>query len=73
VTAAEDAFGSSIGGEDIGLYSATDVCGFSPIDAGNVRLEATNVFNHYAWEVDSGGGLTYSAPRQLSAKLTVDL
>ncbi|MEZ0471141.1 TonB-dependent receptor [Luteimonas sp. C3_2_a3] len=38
-----------------------------------LRLEATNVFDHYAWEVDSGGGLTYNAPRQLSAKLTVDL
>jgi hypothetical protein len=38
-----------------------------------LRLEATNLFDHYAWEVDSGGGLTYSAPRQLSAKLTVDL
>ena len=43
VTAAEDAFGSSIGGEDIGLYSATDVRGFSPIDAGNVRLEGLAV------------------------------
>jgi iron complex outermembrane receptor protein len=38
-----------------------------------LRLEATNLFDHYAWKVDSGGGLTYSAPRQLSAKLTVDL
>lgn len=38
-----------------------------------LRLEASNVFDHYAWEVDSGGGLTYSAPRQLSAKVTVDL
>ncbi len=36
---AEDAFGSNDGGEDLGLYGPFDVRGFSPIDAGNVRLE----------------------------------
>lgn len=36
---AEDAFGSSDGGEDLGLYTPFSVRGFSPIDAGNVRLE----------------------------------
>lgn len=36
---AEDAFGSSIGGEGLGIYSPSDVRGFSPTDAGNVRLE----------------------------------
>lgn len=36
---AEDAFGSNIGGEGLGIYSASDVRGFSPTDAGNVRLE----------------------------------
>ncbi len=36
---AEDAFGSSIGSESIGLYSPGDVRGFSPFAAGNVRLE----------------------------------
>lgn len=39
VTAAEDAFGTSIGNESIGLYSATSVRGFSPVSAGNVRLD----------------------------------
>lgn len=39
VTAAEDAFGTSIGGESVGLYSASAVRGFSPLEAGNVRLE----------------------------------
>lgn len=39
VTAAEDAFGSSVGGESIGLYGPDDVRGFSPLAAGNVRLE----------------------------------
>ncbi len=36
---AEDAFGSNIGGEGLGIYSPIDVRGFSPTDAGNVRLE----------------------------------
>lgn len=39
VTAAEDAFGTSIGNESIGLYSAGQVRGFSPVTAGNVRIE----------------------------------
>jgi iron complex outermembrane receptor protein len=36
---AEDAFGTSIGSESIGLYSSSDVRGFSPFAAGNIRLE----------------------------------
>lgn len=40
---AEDAFGSNDGGEDFGLYGPFDVRGFSPIDAGNVRLEGVYV------------------------------
>ncbi|MGE3474506.1 MAG: hypothetical protein AB7H70_01730 [Rhodospirillaceae bacterium] len=39
VANAEDAFGSSIGNESIGLYSSTDARGFSPKDAGNMRIE----------------------------------
>lgn len=39
ITAAEDAFGTSIGNETIGLYSASQVRGFSPVTAGNVRIE----------------------------------
>ncbi|MEY4579773.1 MAG: hypothetical protein RL701_4476 [Pseudomonadota bacterium] len=39
VTAAKDAFGTSIGNERIGLYNASEVRGFSPLDAGNVRIE----------------------------------
>ena len=37
--AAEDAFGVSYANESVGLYDEEDVRGFSPIDAGNVRLE----------------------------------
>lgn len=36
---ASDAFGAAIGNERIGLYSNFDVRGFSPITAGNIRLE----------------------------------
>ena len=36
---AADAFGTSVGRESIGLYSSSDVRGFSPIAAGNVRIE----------------------------------
>ena len=39
VNAAEDAFGTSIGNETIGLYSATSARGFDPGAAGNIRME----------------------------------
>jgi iron complex outermembrane recepter protein len=38
-TGSEDAFGRSIGSESIGIYNEADVRGFSPIEAGNVRIE----------------------------------
>jgi iron complex outermembrane receptor protein len=46
VSAAGDAFGTSVGNEKIGLYSVTDVRGFSPITAGNVRIEGLSVTEH---------------------------
>ncbi|KAK0359317.1 hypothetical protein LTR94_031777, partial [Friedmanniomyces endolithicus] len=39
VRQAEDAFGYSVGRETLGLYSSANVRGFSPFDAGNVRIE----------------------------------
>jgi iron complex outermembrane receptor protein len=39
ISDAEDAFGSNVGGEGLGIYSPGDVRGFSPTDAGNVRIE----------------------------------
>lgn len=39
VTSAEDAFGSSIGDQNVGLYSDTSARGFSPVQAGNIRLD----------------------------------
>ena len=39
VTSAEDAFGTSIGHEQIGLYDDSNVRGFSPSTAANFRIE----------------------------------
>lgn len=39
VTQAEDAFGASINRESIGLYASSNVRGFSPTAAGNVRID----------------------------------
>jgi iron complex outermembrane recepter protein len=39
VTSAADAFGSSVGNERVGIYNAFSARGFSPVQAGNVRLE----------------------------------
>jgi iron complex outermembrane recepter protein len=35
----DDAFGRSVGNERIGIYNSGDVRGFSPVAAGNVRIE----------------------------------
>ncbi len=39
VAQSQDAFGKSVGNERTGLYSGEDVRGFSPVDAGNARIE----------------------------------
>jgi iron complex outermembrane recepter protein len=39
VTAADDAFGVAVGQEKIGIYNDQDVRGFSPVKAGNLRLD----------------------------------
>ena len=39
VTAADDAFGTSVGNETIGLYNSNEVRGFSPGAAGNIRMD----------------------------------
>ena len=39
VTAADDAFGLTLGLESIGMYSPGQVRGFSPRTAGNLRIE----------------------------------
>lgn len=37
--AADDGFGTKIGRESVGIYKASKVRGFSPVDAGNVRID----------------------------------
>jgi iron complex outermembrane receptor protein len=39
VTAADDAFGTTVGNETIGIYNDFDVRGFSPLQSGNARIE----------------------------------
>jgi iron complex outermembrane receptor protein len=38
VASAQDAFGTSVGNERVGLYSPFNARGFSPVQAGNVRI-----------------------------------
>lgn len=39
VKAADDAFGTAVGNERTGLYDPSSARGFSPVEAGNVRIE----------------------------------
>jgi iron complex outermembrane recepter protein len=43
ITEAEDAFGSAVGSESLGIYAPGSVRGFSPLDAGNVRIDGVYV------------------------------
>ncbi len=52
MTAADDAFGTTVGSQTIGLYDADDVRGFSPRDAGNLRLEGL-YFDQQTFAADS--------------------
>lgn len=55
VAAADDAFGSSVGLESTGIYSEGDTRGFSPVKAGNARID----------------GLYYDPVGALSARLRI--
>ena len=59
VTSADDAFGTSVGNESIGLYSTDEVRGFSPAAAGNIRIDGLYL-----------GGIVIGNPR-LQAGTTV--
>ena len=48
VTAAEDAFGTTVGFQSVGLYNANDARGFSPQQAGNLRIEGL-YFDQQTW------------------------
>jgi len=43
VRAADDAFGAAVGDEEIGLYNSDSVRGFSPSNAGNIRVEGLSI------------------------------
>jgi iron complex outermembrane receptor protein len=48
ITAADDAFGTAIGLQTVGLYSQTDARGFNPQQAGNLRIEGL-YFDQQTW------------------------
>ncbi len=48
VIAAQDAFGTSVGFQNVGLYSPNDARGFSPEQAGNLRIEGM-YFDQETW------------------------
>src|SRR5687767_10057975 len=58
VKAAGDAFGTSVGNEKVGLYGADNVRGFSPITAGNIRVEGLFVTEHGGFSQRVVGGST---------------
>jgi iron complex outermembrane recepter protein len=49
VTAAEDAFGSSVGEQRVGLYSPKDARGFNPQQSGNLRIEGL-YYDQQTWD-----------------------
>ncbi len=54
---AEDAFGTSIGGEQIGIYGPGFVRGFSATEAGNIRLDGLYIDQQAAFTDRLIGGL----------------
>lgn len=48
VTAAEDAFGTTVGFQSVGLYNPNEARGFSPQQAGNLRIEGL-YFDQQTW------------------------
>lgn len=51
VKAAADAFGTSVGRETIGLYTSSNVRGFSPTAAGNVRIDG--LYFDQVWQIST--------------------
>lgn len=65
LTSAEDAFGTTVGGETIGLYDASNARGFSPARAGNLRMEGLFFDNR------AGGGNRVRMSSRLTTGVTV--
>lgn len=53
VASAEDAFGTSVGNERVGLYFPQSARGFSPVQAGNVRINGM----YFDYQADLNGRL----------------
>jgi iron complex outermembrane receptor protein len=51
ITQAEDAFGFSVGRESLGIYNAGNARGFSPVAAGNLRIDG--LYFDQAWGLSS--------------------
>lgn len=56
VSSAQDAFGTSVGNERVGLYSPFSARGFSPVQAGNVRINGM----YFDYQADLTDRLTAS-------------
>jgi iron complex outermembrane receptor protein len=65
VVAAQDAFGTTVGNESIGLYSSGSARGFSPVQAGNLRIEGLYFFQ------PPGQGSQTGLDSQLSSGSTI--
>jgi iron complex outermembrane recepter protein len=57
VASAQDAFGTSVGNENIGLYTASSARGFSPSQAGNLRIDGL----YFDQQVNLGNRLVRSS------------
>lgn len=53
MTSADDAFGTAVGLQNVGLYSETDARGFNPQQAGNLRIEGL-YFDQQTWVTSRG-------------------
>ncbi len=76
-SAAEDAFGTRVGNENVGLYSATPAETRSEPwlykKRANLRLQVRNVANAYGWTVDGASGrIAPAPPRRYVVRLAAD-
>ena len=77
VTAADDAFGTKVGSQSIGLYDSEHVRGFSPRAAGIgrtclARLDAEDLNNSTDLEIMSSGVALPQQGRRLTLTVTAD-
>ena len=61
VTAAEDAFGTKVGNDNVGLYESRSARGFDPQQAGNMRVEGL----HFDQQATFGSRLARSTSMRI--------